>query len=115
MGSHTGGGNQGSGCLMDRPPLTSLSGPLRAALTRLGLTNIDVLFRLIRDWDSIVDPPWEGASSPIMLEDHELTVQASSLAAVGILRYATSDLVVTINASLEEEVIQVVRVVGPPR
>lgn len=100
---------------MDRPPLTSLTGPLRATLAKLGLTNIDVLFRLMRDWDELTGPPWAGASAPVMLEDGELTVEATTQASVGILRYGTNDLVTKINAAVGHDVIQTARVIGPPR
>jgi len=101
--------------MMDRPPLTSLNGPLRRALNNLGLTDIEVLLQLIKDWDSLLGAPWAGVSAPVMLAEKELTVQADSQSSVGILRYGTSDVVRKINEAMGEGTVEAVRVVGPPR
>ena len=98
---------------MGRSPLTSLNGPLRSALRRLGLTDIDLLLRLAKDWDTLLGAPWAGASSPVMLANKELTVQADTQASVGILRYDISEVIRTVNETVGEGTIEAVRVVGP--
>lgn len=101
--------------MIDRPPLTPLNGPLRRALHHLGLTDIDMLLALIKDWDSLLGAPWAGLSTPVMLVDKELTVQADTQASVGILRYGTGDVVRKINEAMGAGTVEAIRVVGPPR
>ena len=97
----------------DRPGLTSLSGPLREALRRLGLADMDVLWRIMADWDELAGPPWAGASSPVFLRAGELTVEAAALGAVRVLRYATGDLMEKLDEFCGPGVVQTIRVVGP--
>ncbi len=97
----------------DRAGLTSVSGPLRDALRRLGLADMDVLLRIMSEWDDLAGPPWAGASSPVFLRDGELTVEATALGAVRMLRYATGELMERLDDFCGPGVVQAVRVVGP--
>lgn len=93
--------------------LDSLTGPLKEALRRLGLTDVETLLGLMSGWDEIAGPPWAGASSPVFLREGELTVEAQALSAVRMLRYATGELLERIDASCGPGVVEAVRVVGP--
>lgn len=57
--------------------------------------------------------PWAKASSPVMLADKELTVQADTQASVGILRYDINEVIRAVNETIGEGTIEAVRVVGP--
>lgn len=115
MGGFRWGSQEGVSGMNDRPPLSSLNGPLRRTLAHLGLTDIDVLLQLIKDWDELLDAPWAGVSAPVMLIEKELTVQTESQSSVGVLRYGTSDAVRKINEAMGEGTVESVRVIGPPR
>ena len=97
----------------DRRDLTNVSGPLRDALRRLGLGNMDALFRLMNEWDTVAGAPWAGASSPVFLKDGELVVEAKALAAIRMLRYATGDLMESLDEFCGPGVVDSVRIVGP--
>jgi hypothetical protein len=98
---------------MDRPPLESIDTPLRNALRHLGLGEVEVLLRLLREWDSMAGPPWSGASEPVKLQAGELVVRAERSSSVRVLRYATGSLIERLDTQLGEGVVTSVRVVAP--
>ena len=102
-----------SGSAYDKKDLTNVSGPLRAALRRLGLGDMDVLFRLMNEWDEVAGAPWAGASSPVFMKDGELVIEAVALPAVRMLRYATGDLMERLDEFCGPGVVESVRIIGP--
>lgn len=93
--------------------LEGIGGPLRHALRRLGLTDVEQFMRLANHWDDVAGPPWAGATQPLMLQDGQLIVEAAQLAAVRMLRYATGDLQRRLDDFLGVGEVKTIRVIGP--
>jgi len=92
--------------------LESIGDPIRQALQRLGLTDVDQFFRLAAAWDSVAGAPWAGATEPLMLRHGELVVEAHSLSSVRLLRYATGDLQRRLDDFLGAGRVVTIKVVG---
>ena len=88
---------------------------LQSLIEKYRLVDPDTWTRLEQDWDSMAGPPWSGRSRPRSLQDGELVVEASSAAAVSMLRYGTGALSERLAEELGTTVVTSVRVVAPRR
>lgn len=95
----------------DPEPVSQLLQPL---LARLGVAP-DVFLELSERWDELAGPPWSGTSHPQIVRNGELVVQATSPAAVRVLRYASESLAKRLGDHFGGDVISSVRVVSPDR
>lgn len=98
---------------MDRPPLEPIGGPLRNALRRLGLGEIEVLLFLLENWDSVAGSPWAGTSAPAKLQGGELVIRAEDASSVRMLKYATGTLIERLDEALGDSVVSSIKVVLP--
>lgn len=94
--------------------LHSIGALLRSALGSMGLERVDLTLSLMRDWDEIAGSPWAGASTPLVVKDGELTVEAASATAVRFLRYSIGDLMRRLDDRFGEGVVIAVTVRPPP-
>ncbi len=98
--------------MRDPKPIGDL---LQVLLQRYRLVDPDTWTRLRQEWDALGGHPWSGRSTPSSLKDGELVVQASSAAAVSMLRYGTESLLERLEQELGPGVVTAVRVVPPRR
>lgn len=96
----------------DMPSFGDALGPL---LARLGVADMEVMIELVERWDDLAGPPWSGASSPQILRHRELVVEASTTAAVRMLRYASESLAKRLSDEFGAGTVESVRVVAPER
>jgi hypothetical protein len=94
--------------------LHSFGALLRTTLSGLGLERIDLTLTLLEEWDEIAGKPWAGASSPVVVKDGELIVEAGSPTAVRFLRYSTGDLLRRLDERFGEGAVRAVTVRPPP-
>jgi hypothetical protein len=95
---------------MQPEPLERL---LEGLLHKLGLPSPSVSRSLDEGWDEMAGRPWTGQTRPLFIRGGELVVESISPALVGLLRYATGDLMRRLDEQLGEGVVDTVRVVGP--
>lgn len=96
----------------DIPSFGDALGPL---LARLGVADMSVMTDLVERWDELAGSPWAGASTPQILRHGELVVEASTTAAVRMLRYASESLAKRLSDELGPGTVASVRVVAPER
>ena len=92
-------------------PLESV---LRRVLAAAGLPAPGRIKQLRGDWDRIAGDPWKGQSTPLLLQDRQLVVEANAAQLVSFLRYATGDLLRRLDQELGAGLVDTIRVV-PPR
>lgn len=93
--------------------LEPIEDPIRRALQRLGLTDVDQFFRLAAAWDAVAGEPWAGNTQPLMLRSGELVVEARNVSSVRLLRYATGDLQRRLDDFLGTGRVLTIKVIGP--
>lgn len=98
-----------------RSPLKPVGDLLPSVLARLGIARLDVMLRLAEEWTDLVDDPWKTHTTPLILRDGELVVEAKNAAAVRMLRYGAPALVEHLDAIVGPDVIRSVEVVAPGR
>ena len=92
-----------------------LSDVLEAVLGRLGVGDLSVWRRLEAEWGELAGEPWDRHARPASLSGGTLVVEATSPAAVSILRYGTAGLVERLADALGDGVVRDVRVRPPTR
>jgi predicted nucleic acid-binding Zn ribbon protein len=93
---------------------TSLGDVLRGVLRRLGVADLELWRRIETEWAELAGSPWDSHSRPASLGDGVLVVEATSPAAVSLLRYGVTGLRARLSEQLGEGVVTEV-VVRPPR
>jgi hypothetical protein len=94
--------------------LEAMDALLVTALRNLGIERFDVVLQLIAEWETLTPEPWCSQSSPVLLKDGELVVEAQSTQVVSLLRYAVGDLLRTLDERFGEGAVGSVRVQSPP-
>jgi predicted nucleic acid-binding Zn ribbon protein len=92
-----------------------LSDVLASVLGRLGVGDLSVWRRLQSEWEDLAGEPWDRHARPSSLSQGTLVVEATSPAAVSILRYGTAGLVERLGERLGEGVVREIRVRPPAR
>ena len=88
---------------------------LRVLIEQYRLADPGTWTRIQQDWDTVSGQPWSGRSTPRSLQNGELVVEASTPAAVAMLRYGIVGLVERLTEEYGAEVVTVVKVVPPRR
>lgn len=83
---------------------------VRDLLASLGVPNVEIVLDLQTRWSEIVGEPWASSSHPVVIQGSELTVEAQTRAAASVLRYATGDLLRTLDEVYGEGMIQSVKI-----
>jgi predicted nucleic acid-binding Zn ribbon protein len=65
---------------------------LKTILRQLGVRDLDTWQRIQREWPEAVPAPWNLQSRPLSLTDGVLVVEATTPAAIGVLRYGVGSL-----------------------
>jgi len=94
--------------------LESMGGLIAEALQNLGIKRLDVMLKLVDEWETLAPEPWCSHSSPLLLKGGELLVEARSPEAVRLLRYAVGDLIRALDGQFGEGAVATVRVQAPP-
>lgn len=71
---------------------TPLGELLSGVLSRLGMRDLAAWSRLRDEWLEVAGPPWDRHSRPLALSEGRLVVEATTPAAVGVLRYGVAGL-----------------------
>lgn len=93
---------------------SSLGDVLRGVLRRLGVADLELWRRIEGEWSELAGSPWDAHSRPASLTDGVLVVEATSPAAVSLLRYGVAGLRARLAERLGDGVVTEV-VVRPPR
>jgi hypothetical protein len=94
--------------------LESMDALLVNALRNLGIERLDVMLKMVAEWETLTPEPWCSHSNPVLLKGGELVVEARSAQVVSLLRYAVGDLLRTLDERFGEAVVGSVRVQSPP-
>ncbi len=89
--------------------LERVRGLIDAALGKWGVGHVGDFIRVTERWSTIAGEQWAKHSTPILLRDSVLTVEASR-AAVSILRYSVGDLLRALDEELGIGVVTEVRI-----
>lgn len=91
---------------MSLEPIADAVGSL---LKTLGIADPDTSARLVSDWATITEEPWETSTRPVRLRNGELVLEVATAAEVSVLRYRTGELLAQLDRILGEGVVDVVR------
>lgn len=92
-----------------------LSDVLKGLLGRLGVPDPTTWNRIREEWDEIAGDPWARLSRPFALTGEILVVEATTPAAVSMLRYGTAGLKARLDEHLGAGIVAEIRVRGPGR
>lgn len=88
---------------------------IQRLLARMGVRNLGAWQDLRDRWVEIVDEPWRTHSRPLALANGKLVVEASTAAAVSLLRYGVAGLISSLDSALGEGIVTEVDVRRPVR
>jgi hypothetical protein len=95
--------------------LRPVTGGVFSALSGLGMSNIGVSMRLMKEWDELAGDPWAGQTRPLGIREGELIIETAVPAIVSLLRYATGALHKRLEEAVGTGVISSITVQAPPR
>jgi hypothetical protein len=90
-----------------------MDGLISRALRNLGIDHLEVIMTLTEEWGNVAPEPWCSHSTPLLLKDGELLVEADSPQAVRLLRYAIGGLLQALDERFGGGVVGSVRVQPP--
>ena len=92
----------------------SLRHTIDEVLARMGLGGVELLDQLRSEWPQLAGDLWYPDARPVLVQDGQLVVEAIP-GAVGLLRYATGELLRRLDDRFGQGVIESVRVKNAPR
>jgi len=95
--------------------LSSFESSVAEVFRKMGLPDPAVMGRIMKDWDRVAGEPWAGRARPVIVKGETLVVEASTPSLVAFLRYATDDLVQSLETLVGKGIIRQIEVRPPAR